>query len=221
MSAALPLLLLLSQGPVDQGVLVVRHDTIEIARESFRLTQSPSRGDTSWTLSASISYDRTRPIVRLNPLLVVDYDSLPRTLQYEVNDGRGVRTILGQLGRNRLTLREVAPGAERAREFYISGPSIVLDDSVFALYAFAGWHARSQPTTITAIYPRATRRETLTITDHGIEATTLNRDPARLRHVSLTGATTGAVHMWFAGDGRLMKVEVPSRRVLVERLPGD
>ncbi len=215
------LALALPQGTLDQGVLVIRNDTVEVAREAFRLTSAPSRGDTSWTLTTSVRYDRTRPIVRLSPVLVVDFDSLPRTLQYDVADGRGARTILGQLGRNRLTLREVAPGAERAREFHVTGRTVVLDDSVFALYAIAAWYAGPQPVTITAIYPRPARREELTLVDHGIQATTVNRDPAQLRHLTLTGASTGVVHIWLAADGRLMKVEIPERRVRAERRPGD
>ena len=44
---------------------------VEVARETFSLTSSPSRGDTSWTLTATARYDRGRPIVTLNPVLVM------------------------------------------------------------------------------------------------------------------------------------------------------
>jgi len=38
--------------PVDEGVLVVRVDTVEVARESFRLTHGRlSRGDVGWILA--------------------------------------------------------------------------------------------------------------------------------------------------------------------------
>ena len=61
------LLALLQAGvgtPVDEGVLVVRIDTLEVARESFRLTHGRlSRGDAGWTLATTIRYDRARPVI--------------------------------------------------------------------------------------------------------------------------------------------------------------
>lgn len=212
--------LALLQAPVAQGVLVVREDTVEIARETFRLTSSPSRGDTSSTLSTTIRYDRSRPIVVLNPVLVIGGDSLPRTLQYDVADARGRRTVLAQFGRGRVTVREVSPGVERAREYHAAGRTVILDDSVFALYVVAAWFAAPTPVSVTAIFPRQGRRETLTVQDDGVLATTVNRDPARLRRVTIVGGASGTVHVWMDDDGRPLKVEIPGRRVLAELLPG-
>src|SRR5882724_10558295 len=57
----LALALLQVGSPVDEGVLVVRVDTVEVARESFRLTHGRlSRGDVGWTLATTIRYDRAR-----------------------------------------------------------------------------------------------------------------------------------------------------------------
>ncbi len=209
------------QGTIDQGVLVIRRDTLEIGRESFRLTGAPSRGDTSWTLATTVRFDRGRPIVTLNPVLVVGRDSQPRTLQYAVSDADGARTILAGLNRSRLTVREVSPGAERAREYYVPGPAVVLDDSVFTLYAIAAWRAGPRPVTVTAIYPRSGRQETLTVVDRGVEATTVNRDPARLRRVSVTGGAAGPVEVWLAPEGTVLKIELPARGLRAERRPGD
>jgi hypothetical protein len=209
------------QGTIDQGVLVIRRDTLEIGREAFRLTGAPSRGDTSWTLSTTVRFDRGRPVVTLNPVLVVGRDSQPRTLQYAVADAAGSRTILAGVNRTRLTVREVAPGAERAREYHVPGRTVLLDDSVFTLYVVAAWHAGASPVRVTAVYPRGGRQETLTLTDHGVQATTVNRDPARLRRVTITGGAAGPVHVWLAPDGAVLKVDIPERRLRAERLPGD
>lgn len=219
MTASLLALLAALQAPIAQGVLVVRADTVEIARETFRLTGSPSRGDTSWTLTTTIRYDRTRPIVALNPVLVIDNDSQPRTLQYDVTDDRGRRTILAQLSRARLTVRELSPGVERAREYHAAGRTVILDDSVFALYAIAAWFAGAQPISITAIFPRQGRRESLTVRDDGVLSTTVNHDPARLRRITIDGAAAGPVLVWLDQGGRPIKVEVPGRGVRAELLP--
>lgn len=202
------------QTPLDEGTLVVRQDSVEVAREAFRLLRAQN-----WTLAATTRYDRTRPVVALSPILEVGPDTLPTTLQYDVADREPVR-ILGQLGRGRFTVRVLARATERAREFPTNGRTVVLDDSVFSLLLFAAWRASRAPAPLTAIYPRGMRREMLVLQDLGIETTTLNRDPATLRHVTLTGGANGVIHVWLSADGRLMKVEIPSRQLAAERAPG-
>lgn len=206
---------------VDEGVFVVRLDTLEVARESFRLTLGRlSRGDTGWSLATTIRYDRARPVIVLAPILEVNGDTMPVTLQYDVADPRQPSRVLGQLSRGRFTVRYVTRETERAREFPTGNRALVLDDSVFALYLFAGWIASSQPAALTAILPRSLKRETVQVQDQGVNPTTLNRDPARLRHVVVTREGGETVHLWLDTAGRLMKVETPSTHLTAERLAG-
>ena len=203
--------------PVDEGVFVVRVDTLEVARESFRLSHGRlSRGEAGWTLATTIRYDRSRPVVVLAPILEVNADTMPVTLQYDVADPQQPARILGELGRGRFTVRLVARATERAREFATGQRAVVLDDSVFALYVFAGWRAGSQPAELTALLPRSLRREVVQIHDLGQASTTLNHDPARLRHITVTGER-GVIHLWLDDTGRLMKLEAPGRHLIVER----
>jgi hypothetical protein len=221
MSALLLLALLQAGTTVDEGVLAVRVDTLEVARESFRLSHGRlSRGEAGWSLATTIRYDRARPVIVLAPILEVNADTLPATLQYDVADPRQPSRILGELGRNRFTVRFVSRSVERAREFPVGHRTVVLDDSVFALYLFAAWMAASEGGDITAILPRALRRETVQVQDRGLASTTVNHDPARLRHITVSGGAAGVVDLWLDPAGRLMKLEIPSRRLSAERLAG-
>jgi len=220
MNASL-LVLALLQTPLDEGTFVVREDTLEVARESFRLMHGRlARGGVGWTLATTIRYDRTRPVVVLAPILDVSTDTLPATLQYDVADPRQPVRILGELGRGRFTVRFVARATERAREFPAGGRPVVLDDSVFALYLFAAWRAAGEPGQLTAIVPRGLRREAVEVQDRGQEPTTLNHSAVTLRHVTVTGGPNQVVHLWLDATARLMKVEIPSRRLSAERTPG-
>jgi hypothetical protein len=215
------LLLAALQTPLDEGTFVVREDSVEVARESFRLNHGRlTRGGIGWTLASTIRYDRSRPVVVLAPILDVTTDTLPATLQYDVADPRQPVRILGQLGRGRFTVRFVARATESAREFPTGGRPVVLDDSVFALYLFAAWRAARQPGQLTAIVPRGLRRDAIEIQDQGLAATTLNQSPVTLRHITVTGGPNLVVHLWLDTNGRLRKVEIPSRRLSAERIPG-
>ena len=207
---------------MDEGVLVVRVDTLEVARESFRLSHGRlSRGEPGWTLATTIRYDRARPVIVLAPILEVNSDTMPATLQYDVADPRQPSRILGELGRGRFTVRLVARATERAREFPTGPRAVVLDDSVFAPYVFAAWRASSDPASLTAIFPRGLRRQAVQIRDLGVASTSLNRDPARLRHITVGGEGQETVSLWLDDAGRLMKVEIPSRHLSAERLAGS
>jgi hypothetical protein len=199
---------------VDEGVLVVRIDTAEVARESFRLsTGRLSRGGDGWVLATTIRYDRARPVIVLSPILEVSSaDTMPATLQYDIADPRQPARVLGELGRGRFTVRFLARATERAREFPTGERAVMLDDSVFATYLFAAWLARTEPATLTAIFPRSLRRDTVRVQDLGLEAD--------LRHISVT-RDAETVHVWLDAAGRLTKLQIPSRRLTAERLAGS
>ena len=219
---AVLLALLALQTPVDEGTLVVREDTVEVAREAFRVTAvRTGAGGTRWTIATTIRYDRTRPVVVLDPIVELGADSNPVSLEYTVADPREPLRILGQLTRGRFVVRLLGRRTERAREFPAPPPAAVVDDSVFALYLPVAWQGRPRPVTVTAGFPRAGRRELLTVQDLGVQSTTLNRDPAALQHITVTGGENRLVHLWLGADGRLAKIEVPSRRLVAERAPAS
>jgi len=178
-------------------------------------------GAARWTLATTVRYDRSRPVIVLDPIVELGADSNPASLEYNVADPRDPLRILGQLGRGRFAVRILGRRTERARELPAPTPAAVLDDSVFALYLAAAWQARSQPVTVTGLFPRAGRRDVLTVQDLGTQATTLNRDPASLRHITVSGGENRLVHVWLGADGRLAKVEIPSRHLVVERAPAS
>jgi hypothetical protein len=212
--------LLVLQTPLDEGTLVVRQDTVEAATEGFRLSVvRTGPAAMRWTLATTIRYDRARPVIVLDPIVELGPDSGALSLEYTVADPREPQRILGQLTRGRFIVRLLGRRTERAREFPAPAPAVLLDDSVFALFLPAAWQGRARPVAVTAIYPRAGRREILQAQDLGVESTTLNRDPASLRHITLTGGENRLVHVWLDAEGRLAKVQIPSRSLLAERAP--
>lgn len=218
----LALLCALAQGPRDEGVLVVRIDTLDVARETYAF--GPTRlsgGAAGWVLAATARYDRARPVVVLSPTLEIALDSLPVTLQFDVANPREPLRVLGQLGRGRFTVRTVAKSLERAREFPLRAPALVLDDSVFALYQIAAWFARPEPVSLTAVVARAGRREILTLVDSGSAPVVVQGRTLTRRHLTLSGGANELVHLWLDELGRLMRLAIPSRKLVAEREPSD
>ena len=222
MIAGLLVSLALAQSPKVEGVFVIRVDTQEVARETFTIGSGRlASGAQGWTMTATARYDQPRPPLVLAPTLEIAHDTTPVTLQFDVANPREPVRILGQLGRNRYTVRTVARSFERAREFPVQLPLVVLDDSVFSLYQVAAWFAGPRPVSVVAVVARAPRREVLTVTDAGSDSTIVNRRASQLRHVTVSGGENQLVHLWLDENRRLIKVEIPSRRLVAERAPSD
>jgi hypothetical protein len=213
------LVVLALQAPIDTGTFVVRHDSVELARETFEL-RSIERGGSpaGWALASAARYEGGAAVtVALR--LVVGTDSEPGSLEFDVASPQQPSRILGQASPGRFTVRTLGRRSEGAREYSLAGPTVVLDDSVFAPYLFVAWRARAgRSVTVTVLDLRAERRDPATVADLGIVATTLNRDPATLRHIVVTDGAT-KVDVWLDPTGRLMRVDVPARGLRIERVP--
>ena len=209
-----------AQGIIDQGTLVIRADTQEVGRETFRVLERRVGDSTSgWLLDASARWPGTgRPAVYA-PVIEIGRDSLTQAVSFDVGGGPAPLRISGVPGRNRFTLRYLSPGVERARELPGDPRLVVIDDSVFTPWLVVAWRARSRPESLTVVYPRSAQRARVVVQDMGSEATTLNRDEATLRHVVITGGRSGVVHLWLGSAGRLMKIAIPDSHLVAERLP--
>jgi hypothetical protein len=217
MITTVTLLAILQTGSLDQGVLAVRRDSVEVARESYQVRASRlTSGVSGWIVTTTSQYGAD---LALSSIVEVGPDSLALFLQYDVQHASRPYRVLGRSAAGRIVLRYVSPRSERARELPAGPGLVILDDSLFATYAVAAWFAGPEPHALTAVYPRAGRRETITIRDEGEGHTTVNGDATTARHVVLSGGTAGPAHVWVSREGRLLKVELPARRVSAERVP--
>jgi hypothetical protein len=218
-------LAVLLQGPatggvIDQGSFVIRADTVEVGRETFRMVERRVGDSTSgWLLDASARWTGAgRPAV-FAPVIEIGRDSMTQALSFRVDGGPAPLRISGAPGSGRFTLRYVSPGVERARELPGDRALVIVDDSVFTPWLLAAWRSRTTPDSLTLVFPRTAQRARVLVQDLGVESTTLNRDQATLRHVLITGPPSGHVHLWLDSGGRLMKVDLPERKIVAERLP--
>ncbi len=215
------LAVLAGQTPIDDGVLVIRHDTVNVGRETFHVVAGrPGAGAAGWTLSASARYELARPAATFAPILELGPDTEPRALQFDVGGPQGPSRILGQAGRRRFTLRYLSHAREAAREIPAGQRTIIVDDSVLSFYVVAAWLATPAGTALTALYPRDGRREQRTARDLGTVTVPVRGSPAPLplRHVVVEGGVAGRVDVWTAADGHLERVEIPSAGIVAERL---
>jgi hypothetical protein len=203
------------QGPVlDEGSFSISQGGVQVGREVFTIRRgSPSAPD-GFTISTSASYPATGPRVRLSPVVELGPDSLPRQMQFDVFGG-GQRRIYLQFGPHRVTLRVVHPGGESARELPRVRREILVDDSVFALYALLPRATAD----LGALAARTGDRSAAQIIDRGEQHTTLQGAARTLHHIVLRVGEQSR-DLWYDAQGRLMRVDIPATGLVAERLPG-
>ncbi len=217
----LPMACLLIPGPlaaqgriIDEGVLRVRIGRAEVAREEFSITQGGSfDGRLGYRITATAFYPPRRTRVVIAPAVDIGADSQPRLVEFEARTADAVRTI-AQIGPGRLTIRRFWRGGENFIEYRSSSRVLVVDDSVFALYAIP---PGLTPGDVLLVAPRTEVRLEARLDNLGRGETVVDGRRYSLLHLVLT-AGTDTRHLWYNDDGRLMKVEIPSRGLSAERV---
>ena len=212
--ASLPLAVpapgLAAQQARDAGTFVVTVNGAVIAREEF--TVRDGRGDArdGFTVTARrFGPEGGDPVLVLT--VELGPDSQLTTAQL-AEPARQRRTYI-QASPRRVTVRAVTPSGESVREYPGANALWLADDSGVAGFVLP---PRPDAHTMTLLWPRDDRRETLELTDRGVESIPTGAGTLRARHVVL-GSATDERHFWYDEQGRLRKVEIPGRGFIAAR----
>ncbi len=199
------------QGPVlDAGTFVISRAGAVVGREEFTVRRGRSTAPDGYTITATAAYPPASPTVTLAPVLELGPDSLPVQVQFDVF-GDGQARVYARFAPHRITLRVVRPGGESARELPATGRTLVVDDSVFALYAI-----RPTPGLLQVMAPRTGARLSAELLERGTERTTLQGVTHPLAHWVLRLGPEER-HLWYDEAGRLMRVDLPALSLSAER----
>jgi hypothetical protein len=112
-------------------------------------------------------------------------------------------------------VRIAAGGTEVAREYPRGDRALIVHDGLLGLLAIAG---RLEPGPVTLFAPGGGGRRTGSL--HELGAERLSPGGAVLRRLALRGGDAD-VELWFDAEGRLMRIAIPSRRLLADRKAGS
>jgi hypothetical protein len=183
---------------VDQGTLVVRTADGFIARENFTLAASSD----GFVLTATSLYPPRRTRVTLESHVEFGADSLPDIATFTTSNGADGR-VAAQFGSRRITVRVASSNGESVREHPAPPRYLVVDDSIFALYALPPGTSSGS---VRLYALRTDERSDVRLTNRGLQPTMLNGTQQDLMELALE-SPDGERIVWFDRAGRLMKVE--------------
>ncbi|MDH3496142.1 MAG: hypothetical protein OER21_05225 [Gemmatimonadota bacterium] len=124
-----------------------------------------------------------------------------------------MRRVVATAGARRVTVRMVSGEGESAREYPGSGRALLADERMLSLFALAG---RLEPGPVTVYAPPPGGRRQATLEDRGAELLP-DGNGASARHLILRSGED-ITDIWLDADGRLLRVAIPSRSLVADRL---
>ncbi len=208
-------LLLCSAGPLgaqteDRGVLLIRQHGREVGQETFTWHWGPP--GTPDSVSTAARYPRLRPAVELRATL---RRSGPREATFQLERQEAGRAVFyyAVLNRNRVTVRRIERGGERAAEYPAHGTVVLLADSLLAPYAQLASPALQEERDLQAVFPATGERVTVSIEC----IRTGESGAAGGRICRLNGGLAGEIET--GSDGRLLRVSLLIKGLEGLRMP--
>lgn len=198
---------------LDRAVFIIRRGSEVVGREEFVIRQGRASGQRDgFTISARAYHpdDRSTPI--MVSTIQCGPDSQPTAARLDL-DTEDRASVFVSIGSRRITVREVTPNGESARQFPAVDRTLLLDELLISPYALLPSRSEGSLTTFT---PRSGAKEVVDLVDFGREVTTVRNASISLRHLTL-GTGSGATHLWYDELGRLVKVSMGSLRLTATR----
>lgn len=190
---------------LDEGTFSIRKDGLEIAREHFVLREGRGRGQESGsTITTTARFGMGDSARAFGAVLQRTASGGVAAFQYDLPPGTPIRRILAASDDGRLTVRSLGERSESARQWPSTPSTVLLADSVVALYAAVAEFATANGADLIAIFPRPGTRVSFTATRE--EA----NDP-RGAVVHLRGGLNGTLALGPAN--RLERVDLPDRGI--------
>ncbi len=192
---------------LDEATLVIHRTGREVGREDFTLRRGRA-GDSEGTTLASVArYPSGTPSVQLGAVLERTAAGEMAAFKLEVEAAAGVTRVRAQGSRTRVAVQHASRGTEHAHEYPAGAKTVILDDSLFALYTAVSDFASPAGERITAIFPRADRR----VSFIARKETPVDSGGVAVSRTQLSGDLSGAI--WTDGEGHLMRIELTDTKV--------
>jgi hypothetical protein len=220
----LPALLLLSAtapgiagqaAVLDEGRFSLFLEGRAAGSETFRIQRTGMGGDARILAIGTIALDESGGRTEMAPRIEARADLAPETYRNDLTGAREAR-VTGAVDGGRFVVRVTSPEGESQREFRAGAGTVLLERHVAYMYYFLGPLVESSGSTITVIEPSTGEQFRLQVVSSGVEPYRLGREQLDVRHVRLEG--DDRIHeVWLDDQGRVLRVEVPSRGYRAER----
>ena len=201
---------------VDEGSFALVRDGARFGREDFSIRGAPGVGGRMYVAQGTVVAGQRR----LAPGLNADTAGFPLRYQLEVRDEhQAMETYSAQTAHDHYTSRAQREDGESAREFRLPPRTVAVEDEVVHHLWFVV--RRGAGAIVPVLAPRRGVIDSVRVELVGPEHLTIDVRDFDARHLRLRHLSDGtADDVWVDAQGRLLKVVIPSRRLVAVREEG-
>lgn len=201
-----------SQGTpiVDEGSFTISIGGRPAGRENFRISTLTRGTEVDHVARADVAYgDR-----KITPELRAD--SRGTALEYRVTrSGDAPESWHGVIVRGRLSATLSTPRGPAAREFIVPNGALIMDDDLFHQLYFVALRTKSGR--VPVIVPHRNDQFQVTVSTVGTETVQVGTRELEATHLQVNQPSGAVTDVWVDGDGRVLRVAVPARRLVAVR----
>lgn len=202
---------------IDEGGFRLMVRGQEVGTETFSIRQTGS-GDAIVVIAVGkIVLDTMRGGTTLNSELQTSGSALrPTAYQVQV-EGADAERIAGRVVGGRFSARIISAAGEQMREYLASDGAVVADEGIAHHYYFLAQRVGTAGGRVPIVVPRASQQVMATVAHRGLEAVAVGGSGMQARHIAVT-VNGQERHVWVDGNGRVLRVEIPARGFVAERI---
>ncbi len=216
--STLPLSPLLGQNvSVDEAAFRIYRDGALAGREEFSIRRVGAGDQARVVLRGTIRMNTPDGPLAMSPMMDTQGAGLQVSgYQIDVSGAESTAISVTRSG-TRYLVREISSQGERLREFRAGPGSILLDEGVaHHYYLLTPFLEHQSAVSLTILTPRLGSQTRMTLTHLGEEEIRVGDRLVQARHFRLDGSEDSR-DVWFDDQGRVLRVEVPSRAYVAER----
>jgi hypothetical protein len=196
---------------LDEGTFRLMIGGREVGTETFSIRQNGSGADAVIIARGRVTLDSNETTSSLQLA-----GGTLRPAAYDVKlEGADARQIAGRVVGGRFSARIVSPAGENMREYLVSDGAIVVDDGIAHHYYFLG--RQDGAGRVPIVIPQESKQVVAEVSMGATEAVTVGGRSVQGRRMTVKPAGGAERTVWLDGEGRVLRVEVPSNRYVAER----
>jgi hypothetical protein len=203
--------------PLDEGAFRLYIHGERAGREEFSIRRVGAGDQRRIILRGTVSLELPSGRINLAPAAEAASGDLEVSAYQIKVSGTETTDIFVSLSGRRYLARIVSSRGEELREFRAGPGSLLLDDDVaHHHYLLTPFLESASPVSLTVLTPRAQSQVRLTLALVGREEVRVGQDLRQARRFRLDGGE-GPRDIWFDDQGRILRIEIPSRGYVAER----
>lgn len=202
---------------VDEGTFRLYVEGQRAGREEFSIRRTGAGQQARVILRGSVTLDLPRGRINLAPAADAGAGDLEISAYQIKVTGVETTDIFVSLSGRRYLARIVSSLGEQLREFRAGPGSVLLDDEVaHHHHLLTPFLDEASPVALTVLTPRSQSQLRMTLKLVGREEIRIGHDFRQARRFRLEGGQ-GNRDIWFDDQGRVLRIEIPSRGYVAER----